>query len=262
MCDLIIVNYKKFLLLQISSLLLIIAATIFQDYTTISTFLSMIAWGIIVYIFYVRYHDNLYKILPLVIGAAIGNILMNYHIGFAIVYAFCLGGLAFYTIEEEWSLAIVLTLTVVHGWVIWQKSQKVIDDFAVPIEAFVYTMISAMYSLPVSEELKDASCLDEIVKRIPQLSPYRKEIECVVTSGCFDNLTSITNPQEIIKSITCAGEKCNIYKQISLDIDCFVTNCMQTLLQNPPDSPIKWASQILSLYTTCGVPKCKLPPPF
>lgn len=265
MCDLVVVNAKKFLALQISSILLILASSLFSTNRPLSIFLSVAGWSIVGYMFYVRYPDKVKVVIPLVIGTALSNVAMLYNIGFVVPYSIFLASLAWYTVEETWALYVVLLLTGAHSLVVWQKSQNL---FGVEIEAFIYTMIAAMWSLPTTNEFQDVSCLNKILENVPSLKPYESQIDCVVQSGCFDDLlvTDSTNAtlfaNKIIKSITCAGEKCDIYKQIATDVDCFTQNCMQTLLQNPPSTPFQWASQILSLYTTCGVPKCKLPPPF
>jgi hypothetical protein len=64
---------------------------------------------------------------------------------------------------------------------------------------------------------------------------------------------------EVVKAISCAGEKCDIFKQIATEINCFIANCLPAILKTPPTSSLGWVSAILASYVSCGIKTCGLP---
>ena len=90
--------------------------------------------------------------------------------------------------------------------------------------------------------------------QIPELKGYETEINCLIKSGCFSKigtLSSLPTRDAKVKLIAdvvkCVADKCSsgLFTELSDKFDCYVAEgCLNPIIDNPPTDPM---SLILAL---------------
>lgn len=99
-------------------------------------------------------------------------------------------------------------------------------------------------------------CVQSILNQVPQLSPYTKEIECIIKTPCFNKLktmsgTSADKLKIIAQAIQCAVTQCPtpILTSISSNFDCFAAQgCFDAIVNNPPMTSQDWVTALTAVF--------------
>jgi hypothetical protein len=274
-CPLRVINRDRLLAMGLASSLIIIGTVLLQVYVWLGIALVAFAWLFVIY--------NLFQTIPEkadIFIPAIGFLCISYlifettdikmpaYIIYAVSWA-VLGWVMSSHINDTWLGPFAALLIASSNVFImpWQKQNNIVNGIGLPIITVGFMIVSVIHSYPTVETLKTTgpACINFLGTEIPELKPYTGEINCVLESGCFDDLLNMQasdDPKyiaEVVKAISCAGEKCDIFKQIATEIDCFITNCLPAILKAPPPTTVGWAAAILQAYMACGVTTCKLP---
>lgn len=122
-------------------------------------------------------------------------------------------------------------------------------------------VITLVYGLPtiasIEQDLPD--CIDTVLGKIPALKGYETEINCLITSGCFNKIGTLsTLPTREAKVklladvVKCVADKCSsgLFTELSDKFDCYVSEgCLNPIIDNPPTDPM---SLLLALAKVNG----------
>jgi len=271
-CEYGILNIKKFAYMATASILLIVGDVLITQHRDLGILIIISAWLLIAYNLWLLMPDKSHQFLPVIAGLCITGIILPYSEYAFIIYVGLWVGLGYLLSSNfgpKW-IGPVLGLLISSAYTLllpWQRKYNMVDGLAYPLMTAGLISFSALYSLPTRASLEKNAipCLDKILGMTNLDSKYIDSINCVLESGCFESLRNIdlTDPTiyvpEIVDAIACAGTKCNIYSTISGDIDCFIKQCLPTILKTPPATPFAWATAIMGSYVSCGIPNCKFP---
>jgi hypothetical protein len=291
-CNLTVINDKRLFRMGIASALVILgvvfkntseqAKNLPQGTRTILGLVGMAlflgGWGFVAYNLYETIPDKAYIFIPAIFSIIVSVLVMKMttlpKIPFGALFMAGWGILGWVISDHlegknKW-LGPVAALLVISSMMFilpWQRDNCIVDGLGMPMFTMAWGIISVIYSYPTIEGIKTSGpeCLKEIADTIPELKGYVGEIDCVIQSGCFDKVASMKeeeSPQYIsavVDAIACAGEKCTTFKTISLDIECFIKNCLPAVIKKNPKTPGAWAWAIFEAYSACGVKTCHLP---
>lgn len=264
-CKLGILDLSRFAYMASASILLIIGDILLVQHWNIGVIVTIIAWLYISYNLYIVYPDKFHKLLPVLGGLCLTQILLptSEYAFLPYIGLWCTLG---YLIHE-W-IGLSLGFIISSGYTLllpWQRKYGIVDGLGYPLMTAGLIGFSTLYSIPDKESLISnyIPCIDKVLD-IANYPQYTNSVNCVLESGCFNNLSSLdlTDPQvyipAIVDAIACAGDKCAIYADISRDIECYIEKCLPAVISGKPTSAFAWASAILSSYVTCGIPTCKM----
>lgn len=133
-------------------------------------------------------------------------------------------------------------------------------------------VVTLVYGLPtISSITQDLpTCLDAVFAQIPELQGYETELNCLITSGCFSKLNTLSSlPTREAKVklladiVKCVANKCGnpTFIDLSEKFDCYVSEgCFNPIIDNPPTDPGSLISALFVLQG-CITNKSNLPCP-
>lgn len=165
--------------------------------------------------------------------------------------------------------ASLLAIASIVGLMPWQRQNGVVDGLGLPIYAAAWVLVSIVHAYPTVEGVKESGpdCLTFLGNKVPEIKPYIDELDCVIKSGCFDEVSKlepVETPEyisKVVEAVACAGEKCTTFKTISKEVECVVKNCLPEIIKQKPDTAVKWMSVLMQEYPKCQK-TCNLPSIF
>jgi len=283
-CPLRIINRTRLLQMFLAAVLIVTglslastakeAVALTKEMRYILTILGMVlfigGWLMVGYRFYQTIPEQAMYFFPAIVAIIISTLLMRfanvtpwlsyplYIVGWAIfgwVISKHIDG------SDRWlgpSASILAVISMV-GLLPWQRQNNVVDGLGLPLYVGSWVLVSIVHAYPTVEGIKESGpdCLTFLGNKVPEIKPYVEELECVMKSGCFDEVSKL-EPEEtpeyiskVVEAVACAGEKCTTFKTISQEIECVVKNCLPEILKQKPDTAMKWASVLMQEYPKC-----------
>lgn len=289
-CPLRIINRTRLLQMLLASIFIVVGFTLsstakeskqtgegFNYILAIFGFTLFIGgWLMVAYWFYQTIPYKAVYFMPAILSIAVSSLIIRFTTWNPIpFYALYMAGWATFgwVISEHidgsdrWlgSWASILAIISMVGLMPWQRANNIVDGLGLPVYTAAWVLVSIVHAYPTADGIKKSGpeCLKYLGDRVPEIRPYVKELDCVIESGCFDEISKL-EPSEsaeyiskLVSAIACAGEKCTQFKTISQDVECVVKNCLPVILKDKPDTAIKWVSALMQEYPACQK-KCKL----
>jgi len=135
------------------------------------------------------------------------------------------------------------------------------------------SIITIVYGLPTFKTVEDdlPDCLFSLFQKVPQLEPYANEIQCILKSGCFNKVltmsATLTTQQKlkiISDAVQCAANQCDtgMFKNISNTFDCYVSEgCFNDIITTPPTDFNSLITALGAIYV-CSNTKAKNCPQY
>lgn len=234
-------------------------------------------WGLVAYRFYQTIPKKAMYFIPGIAAIVISSLVIRFttlpkwpfFLGYAAGWAL-FGWAISSEIEgtDRWlgPSAAALAVASMVGMMPWQRQNCIVDGLGLPLYVAGWVLVSIVHAYPTPEGVKESgpACLSYIGKRVPELRPYIDELDCVIKSGCFDEVSKlepVETPEyisKVVEAIACAGEHCTTFKTISKEVECVVKNCLPAILKQKPNTALKWMSVLMQEYPKCQK-TCKLP---
>lgn len=283
-CPLRIINRTRLLQMMVASVLIVIGFTLSstakESKRTLESFNYILAifgftlfiggWLMVIYWFYQTIPDKAIYFIPAIISIVVSSLVIRFtNLNSIPFYGLYMVGWATFGWvisshidgSDRWigPWASVLAIISMVGLMPWQRANSIVDGLGLPMYTAAWALVSIVHAYPTVEGIKKSGpdCIKYLGNRVPELEPYVKDLDCVIDSGCFDDVSKLEATEsaeyisKVVDAIACAGEKCTTFKTISKDVECVIKNCLPTILKEKPDTAMKWVTLLMQEYPKC-----------